>query len=139
MVVKQVTLINAGSEQCVTLQIQRLPITLGRDSHVADQHVRKTLLEGFHTLRHSDGVCRMDSQPSNSVFRPTGRGVGNQVFPDTLPTTESHPPPALSRLISLNTAQRRSSFVRLCVPAEHFVTSGPVVERPGQQMPMGCV
>lgn len=33
-----------------------LPITVGRDSHIADQHVRKTYWESFRTLRHSNRV-----------------------------------------------------------------------------------
>ena len=42
-ILEQVTLIDAGGQQSITLQVQNLTVTVGRDAHVADQHVRKTL------------------------------------------------------------------------------------------------
>ena len=41
-VLEQVTLIDAGGQQRVTLQVQHLTVAVGRDAHVAHQHVRKT-------------------------------------------------------------------------------------------------
>src|SRR5690242_4885599 len=42
VILEQVPCIDAGGEQSVALQIQHLPVAVGRDAHVADQHVRKT-------------------------------------------------------------------------------------------------
>jgi hypothetical protein len=41
-IVKQVTLVDTGGEERVTLQVQRLTVALRGDAHLADQHVRKT-------------------------------------------------------------------------------------------------
>ena len=41
-ILEQMPLIDAGGEQGVALQVQHLPVAVGRDAHVADQHVRKT-------------------------------------------------------------------------------------------------
>jgi hypothetical protein len=54
------TLIDTGSEQSITLQVQHLAVAFRRDAHVADQHVRKTSFSGFphsapfrHGLSHT--------------------------------------------------------------------------------------
>jgi hypothetical protein len=41
-ILEEVTRINTGGQQCITLQVENLAITTGGDAHVADQHVRKT-------------------------------------------------------------------------------------------------
>lgn len=38
----QVTFVDAGGEECISLQVYRLALVGGGDTHVADQHVRKT-------------------------------------------------------------------------------------------------
>ena len=49
-VFEQVALVDAGREQCVTLQVHDLSVTIGGNAHVADQHVRKTSWKEFsHT------------------------------------------------------------------------------------------
>jgi hypothetical protein len=44
---EEVALINAGGDERVALQVKDLPVGVGRDPHVADQHVRKTSSLGF--------------------------------------------------------------------------------------------
>ena len=54
-VFKQVAFVDPGGEKRVTLQVQNLAVAVGGDAHVADQHVRKTLLRGFpysRSFRH---------------------------------------------------------------------------------------
>ncbi len=46
-ILEQVPLVDAGGEERVTLQVQHLPVAVGGDAHVADQHVRKTSSGGF--------------------------------------------------------------------------------------------
>lgn len=57
LILKQVTLIDAGSDQSITLQVQHLAIAIRRDAHVADQHVRKTSFSRFpHTAPFRHGL-----------------------------------------------------------------------------------
>ena len=46
-VFEKATFIDAGGKQRITLQVQHLPVAVGRDPHVADQHVRKTSRSEF--------------------------------------------------------------------------------------------
>ena len=67
-ILEQVTLIDAGGEQRVTLQVQNLTVAVGRDAHVADQHVRKTSSNGFpHSAPFRQGLPYR--------FRPGKQGV----------------------------------------------------------------
>jgi len=43
VILEQMALIDASGEQRVALQVQYLPVALAGDTHVANQHVRKTL------------------------------------------------------------------------------------------------
>jgi hypothetical protein len=75
VVVEQVPLIDPGGEQCIPLQVQHLPVAVGRDAHVADQHVRKTANRGFpHSVPFREGLSR-NFQPTNipGQHRPARR------------------------------------------------------------------
>jgi hypothetical protein len=58
-VFEKMTLIDAGGEESVTLQVQDLAVGIVRDPHVADQHVRKTSYSRFsHTTLFRQGLSR---------------------------------------------------------------------------------
>jgi hypothetical protein len=46
-ILEQMSLIDPRREQRIALQVQHLPVTVGRDPHVPNQHVRKTSSSGF--------------------------------------------------------------------------------------------
>ena len=57
VILEQVPLIDPGGEKGVALQVQHLPVAVGRDAHVADQHVRKTPSERFpHSASFRQGL-----------------------------------------------------------------------------------
>jgi hypothetical protein len=102
MVLEQVAFINAGSEQRVTLQIQHLTVAVGRDPHVADQHVRKTQLGRFsHSTPFRRGLSYRFSA-SRGAFQSPAQNVGNQVIPDTRGDPGLQLRSELNRLISLS-------------------------------------
>jgi hypothetical protein len=54
---KEVALIDTGGDERVSLQVKNLPVGVGRDPHVADQHVRKTSSLGFpHNAPFGQGL-----------------------------------------------------------------------------------
>ena len=56
-ILEQVTLIDPGGEERVTLQVQNLTVAVRRDAHVADQHVRKTSSNEFpHSVSFRQGL-----------------------------------------------------------------------------------
>jgi hypothetical protein len=89
MIFKQVPLIDPSGQQRVALQIQHLPIAIGRDTHVADQHVcGNPQLNRFRTVRHSDCLSCMfcaQTSPPNSLL---GCPSGNHMFPVSVPDTQ---------------------------------------------------
>ena len=108
---EQMPLIDPRGQQRVTLQVHDLPIAIGRNPHVADEHAYgNPRLIGFRRLPHSDKVCRADFDAQSRDdeiedlwrFDPT---LGIDRFGIALP-------------------ERRSTFVRLCVSEKRFVTSG---------------
>jgi hypothetical protein len=67
---KQVTLIDTGSDEGVTLQVQHLAVAIRRDAHVADQHVRKTSFSEFpHSASFRQGLSHIFCPP---IGRPSG-------------------------------------------------------------------
>ena len=56
-VFEQVALIDTGGDEGIPLQVKNLPVGVGRDAHVADQHVRKTSSFEFpHTAPFRQGL-----------------------------------------------------------------------------------
>jgi hypothetical protein len=56
-ILEQMTFIDTGSDQSITLQVQHLAVAVRRDAHVADQHVRKPLLSRFpHSVSFRQGL-----------------------------------------------------------------------------------
>jgi len=54
---EQVALIDTSGDERVSLQVKNLPVGVGRDTHVADQHVRKISSLGFpHTAPFRQGL-----------------------------------------------------------------------------------
>ncbi len=53
LILVQVAAVHSGGEKGVTLQVHRLPVFGGGHTHVADEHVRKTLDPG---LPHSVAI-----------------------------------------------------------------------------------
>jgi len=82
MVLEQMALIHTGSQQRVALKVQHLPVAVGGDAHVADQHVRKPPFVGFRTVAHSDMVCRAHFGGQTRHFRNHPWAVGNHMFSD---------------------------------------------------------
>jgi hypothetical protein len=65
---EQMTPIDAGGDEGITLQVQHLAVAIRRDTHVTDQHVRKTPLNGFpHTASFRQGLSH--------GFRPQNDGL----------------------------------------------------------------
>ena len=76
VVFEQVPLIDPGGEQCIPLQVQHLPVAIGRDAHITDQHVRENLPQGFpHSAPFRQGLsCNFNLQtPPVSTARHAGR------------------------------------------------------------------
>ena len=78
-VLMEMTFIHTCSDQCITLQIDRLTLIGSGDPHVANEHVPKTPRNPcFHLLRQSDRVCRLfsSSDAGLSFLRRRARGTG---------------------------------------------------------------
>ena len=86
VILEQMALIDASGEQRVALQVHYLPVALAGDTHVANQHVRKTLSWRF---------------PCTISFR---QGLSHRFAGQNIPTSHGAgltTPHACNRLISL--------------------------------------
>jgi hypothetical protein len=64
---EQMTLIDAGGDEGITLQVEHLAVAIRRDAHVTDQHVRKTSFNRFpHIASFRQGLSH--------IFRPNNDG-----------------------------------------------------------------
>ena len=80
---KQVPGIDPGGQQRITLQIKHLAVPIGRNAHVANQHVRKTSLTDFPCIIHSDRVCHTLFVPIIPRSDAANGLGGNHMFSDT--------------------------------------------------------
>ena len=69
-ILEQVTLIDAGGEQRVALQVQHLSVAARSRRACSRPACAENLIQkGFRTVLHSDRVCRAVSGPQTASFR----------------------------------------------------------------------
>jgi len=83
LIFKQMTRIDAGGEQCVALQGRRLPVGVTGDPHVPHEHVRKTPLSSFPSIRAiRQGLSDRFCPGLTGASRPRGPVSGNTCLAD---------------------------------------------------------
>src|SRR3954462_3489044 len=124
MVLEQVALIHTGSQQRVALKVQHLPIAVGGDAHVADQHVRKTPFVWFpHSgpFRHSLS-CKFWG--ANKAFQRPSLGRRESYDFRQIQFRQSAHGTHHRWRVHWVSAPGRSCFVCLCYRNGPFVSSG---------------
>lgn len=119
------TLIDAGGEERISLQIQHLAIAVGGHAHIAHQHDGKPLISGFRTVAHSDRVCRADFRPKTIQFRAGRDDDGNQLISVT--ALPAHANDKTGR--TAKCGFRCSAFVPLSVKSVQIFSSGLIGRR----------